>query len=156
MFQASSDHPALKKARDVTMLGSRWALAAFLQNNFLREGSMKKFLGAAIAMALLAGSAPAIAGKKVTASVFCGTTYSVAAEEGSLLLHHRGKFSLIHIGYSATIHNGKGQPLALEDIRPGDWIEYWTDPVARTLVRKISVNSGARGICPSTTVLGRR
>ena len=117
---------------------------------------MKKFLGAVIALALLAGSSPAAGGKKVAASVSCATTYSVGAEGGSLLLQHRGKFSLIHVGYSATIRDGKGQPLTLEDIHPGDWIEYSTDPIARTLVRKISVNSGVRGVCPSTTVLGRR
>ena len=116
---------------------------------------MKKFLGAVIAMALLAGSAPATAGQKVAASVSCGTTYSVGAEDGSLLLQRNGKFSMIHVGYGAIIRDGKDQPLTLEDIRPGDWIAYWTDPTVRTLVRKIAVNSDAPGICPATTVLGR-
>ncbi|MGH7767157.1 MAG: hypothetical protein ACREQP_06855 [Candidatus Binatia bacterium] len=117
---------------------------------------MKRLLSAGLVTAmLLAGSSTALAGKKAT-SLSCGTTYSVGPEDGSLLLQHHGKFSLLHVGYSAVIRDGKGQHLTLEDIRPGDWIEYWTDPVARTMVRKISVNSGGHANCSAPTVLGKR
>jgi len=118
---------------------------------------MKKLLSLGFAAAmLLAGAAPVLAGKKATASISCGTTYSVGAEEGSLLLQNHGKFLLIHVGYSAVIRDNKGQPLTLEDIRPGDWIEYSTDPSARALVREISVNSGGHANCSAPTVLGKR
>jgi len=118
---------------------------------------MKKLLSAGlIAAMLLAGSSAALAEKKATASLSCGTTYSVGSEDGSLLLQHNGKFSLIHVGYSAIIENGKGQRLTLEDIRPGDWIEFWTDPVARTMVWKVSVNSGRHANCSAPVVLGKK
>jgi len=118
---------------------------------------MKKLLSVGLVAAmLLAGSSTVLAGKKATASFSCGTTYSVGPEDSSLLLQHHGKFSLLHVGYSAIIRDGKGQPLTLEDIHPGDWIEYWTDPVARTMVREISVNAGGHENCSAPTVLGKR
>jgi hypothetical protein len=119
---------------------------------------MKKLLSAAlVTMVLLAFSSSVISGNKATPSVSCGTTYSVAAEEGSLLLQHHGKFSMLYVGFSARIQDGKGRRLMLEDIRPGDWIQYWTDPTGGpALIRNISVNSGDREHCSSPTVLGQR
>jgi hypothetical protein len=119
---------------------------------------MKKLLIAALAtMALSAGAPAGIAGNKAASSNSCGTTYSVAPEEGSLLLQHHGKFSLITVGDGAVISNGKGQSLTLGDIHPGDWIEYWTETSAgKNVIRKISVNTGERANCSLPTVLGRR
>lgn len=119
---------------------------------------MKKLLSAALMTIALSGVYSAgIAGNKATASISCGTTYSVAAEEGSLLLQHHGKFSMLYVGFSARIQDGKGQRLTLEDIQPGDWIQYWTDPASGpALIRNIFVNSGERGHCSSATVLGLR
>jgi hypothetical protein len=105
---------------------------------------------------LLAGSSTVLAGKATT-SLSCGTTYSVGAEDGSLLLQYHGKFSLISVSADAVIHNGKGQTLTLEDIRPGDWIEYWSEQSAgKTVIRKISVNSSGHANCSPPTVLGKR
>ena len=119
---------------------------------------MKKFLGAALAaVALLAASPAVVAGNKAASANSCGTTYSVAPEEGSLLLQHHGKFSLITVGAGAAISNGKGQSLTLGDIHPGDWIEYWTETSAgKNVIRKISVNTGDHEHCSSSTVLGQR
>lgn len=119
---------------------------------------MKKLLSAGLAtVALLAVSSTVLAGKKATAALYCGTTYSVGPEDGSLLLQHRGKFSLISVGPGATISNGKVHSLTLEEIRPGDWIEYWSEPSGgKTVIRKISVNSGGHANCSAPTVLGKR
>ncbi|HEY3304592.1 MAG TPA: hypothetical protein VGL70_13760 [Candidatus Binatia bacterium] len=119
---------------------------------------MKKLLSAGLVTAmLLAGSSTVLAGKKATASLYCGTTYSVGAEDGSLLIQHHGKFSLITVGSGAEISNGKGQALTLEDIRPGDWIEYWSEQSAgKTIIRKIAVNAGGHANCSAPTVLGKR
>lgn len=119
---------------------------------------MKKLLSAGLAtVALLAVSSTVVAGKKATAALSCGTTYSVGAEDGSILLQHQGKFSLISVGPGATISNGKGHSLTIEDIRPGDWIEYWSEPSAgKMVIRKISVNSSGHANCTAPTVLGKR
>ncbi len=118
---------------------------------------MKIFIGAALAMAWLALTSTAIAGNKATASFSCGTTYSVAAEDGTLLLQYHGKFSLIDVGAGAAIRDGKGQTLSLAEIHPGDWIQYWTESAAgKPVIRKIAVNAGKRLHCSSATVLGMR
>jgi hypothetical protein len=119
---------------------------------------MKKLLSAGlVTIALSVVSSAGIAGNKAAASISCGTTYSVAPKEGSLLLQHHGKFSLITVGAGASISNGKGQSLTLGDIRPGDWIEYWTEPAAgKKVIRSISVNTGDREHCSPPTVLGQR
>jgi hypothetical protein len=123
-----------------------------------QEVHMKKLIRVALVVtALSLGAGHALAGAKATASLSCGTTYSVAAEEGSLLLQHHGKFSLINVAPAAAIHDGKGHALTLGDIRAGDWIQYWTALSAgKTVIRKISVNTGARAGCSSPTVLGLR
>jgi hypothetical protein len=119
---------------------------------------MKKLLNARlVTVTLLAVSFPVMAGKKTTSSLSCGTTYSVGPEDGSLLLQHHRKFSLISVGSGAAIRDGKGQTLTLEDIRPGDWIEYWSEQSAgKTVIRKISVNVGGHANCSAPTVLGKR
>jgi hypothetical protein len=119
---------------------------------------MEKLLSAGlVTMALLGVSSAGITGNKAAASIACGTTYSVAAEEGSLLLQHHGKFSLITVGAEAAIRDGKGHSLTLGDIHPGDWIEYWTESSAgKKVIRNISVNTGDHEHCSSPTVLGQR
>lgn len=119
---------------------------------------MKKLIRVAlVSMALSALASPASARTKANASLSCGTTYSVAAEDGSLLLQNHGKFSLINVAPAAAIHDGKGHALTLGDIRAGDWIQYWTELSAgKTIIRKISVNAGERAGCSSAAVFGLR
>jgi hypothetical protein len=106
-----------------------------------------------IGLALLVANAP-VAAEKRTATFACGTAYSVGADEGNLLVQHRGKFSLVTVGSDAAIHDGKGRALTLADIRPGDWIEYWPEG-SNTITRKISVNAQHPVDCSQPQVLGK-
>ncbi|HEX9442738.1 MAG TPA: hypothetical protein VGA73_01390 [Candidatus Binatia bacterium] len=109
-----------------------------------------KHLGLGLAaMALLALTAPAAAAKKT--GVACGTAYSVG--DASLLLQHHGKFNLVDIGADAAILDGRGRPLALAEIRPGDWIEYRSEDGA--VIKKISVNAEHPVDCAKPQVLGK-
>ena len=112
-----------------------------------------------VALILWAAATPAVAQKKAAAaSIFCGTAYSVGSEDSTLLLQHHGEFSLVNVGSDAMIRNGKGNLLALEDIRPGDWIEYWSDAakiITQVTTRKISVNRAGAADCSAPQVLGK-
>jgi hypothetical protein len=115
---------------------------------------MKKLFGLGlVTFTLLAAIAPATAGKK-TDSFACGTAYAVGAEDGNLLVQHRGKFSLVTVGSDAAIRDGKGRSLTLGDIRPGDWIEYWPEG-GKAITRKISVNAQHPVDCSAPQVLGQ-
>jgi hypothetical protein len=113
-----------------------------------------------VALILWAAVTSAVAQKKPAAtSMFCGTAYSVGSEDGTLLLQHHGEFLLVDVGSDAKIRNGKGKLLALEDIRPGDWIEYWSDAgkiMTQVTAREISVNrAGAADCSAPPQVLGK-
>ena len=110
-----------------------------------------------VALILWAAAPPAVAQENAV-SMSCGTAYSVGPEDGTLLLQHHGEFLLVNVGSDAMIRNGKGKLLALADVRPGDWIEYWSDAakiITQVTTRKISVNRPGAADCSAPQVLGK-
>jgi hypothetical protein len=117
---------------------------------------MKNLIGLTILALVLAALPVTVTAEKGGVSFACGTTYSVGPEDGSLLLQYHGKFSLINVGSATSIQDGKGRVITLGDIRPGDWIEYWSEPKAGSPVtRKIAVNAHANAECAAPAVLGK-
>lgn len=119
---------------------------------------MKSLLGLGLGtIGLLAAASTLGAETQAQSSFPCGTAYSVGAEEGSLLILKQGEFRLLTVGRGAVIRDGKGRPMALSDIRPGDSIEYWPESRKRDFVANtISVNSRPAAECAVPTVVGRR
>ena len=119
---------------------------------------MKSFVSAGLAaMALLAVTSTAAAQNRAQGSLSCGMAYSVAAEDGSLLLLNLGEFRLVMVSPGAEIRDGKGRSMALADIRAGDSIEYWPESRNGDVVaNRITVNSRARADCATPAVLGSR